>query len=75
MSEKTNNVYHWSTALDGVYVKKTNRGLELTKEPVVHTTLENETQEDSATNNQPSPSLKDPNSTHQSIRSLINCLA
>ena len=63
MSEKTKNVYHWSTALDGVYVKKTNRGLELTKEPVVHTALEDETQEDSAANNQPSPSLKDSNST------------
>ena len=63
MSEKTKNVYHWSTALDGVYVKKTNRGLELTKEPTVHTALENETQEDSTANNQPSPSLKDPNPT------------
>jgi len=27
MSEKTKKVYHWSTALDGVYVKETNRGL------------------------------------------------
>ena len=55
--------YHWSTALDGVYVKETNRGLELTKEPVVHTRLEDESQEDSATNDKPSPSLKDSNST------------
>ena len=48
----------------GVYMKWTERyGWGLTKEPHVHTSLENEPQEDSATNDEPSPSLKDSNST------------
>ena len=62
MSEKK-KVYQWSTALDGVYVKETNRGLELTKEPVVHTGLKDESKKDGTANDKPSPSLKDPNST------------
>ena len=59
MNEKNKPEYDWR----GVDVKYGNRGPELTKKPSAHTSLENETQEDSAANNQPTPSLKDSNST------------
>ena len=52
--------YDWS----GVYMKWNERyGWHLTKEPHVHTPLQNEAQEDSTADNQPTPSLKDPYST------------
>tara|TARA_Y100000114_G_scaffold117830_1_gene112224 strand:+ start:406 stop:591 length:186 start_codon:yes stop_codon:yes gene_type:complete len=51
--------YDWR----GVDVKYGNRGPELTKKPTAHTTLKNETQEDSTADNQPAPSLEDSNST------------
>ena len=57
--KKIKTEYDWR----GVDVKYGNRGPELTKKPSAHTSLKNETQEDSTANNQPSPSLKDPNST------------
>ncbi len=47
----------------GVDVKYGNRGPELTKKPTAHTTLNNEAQEDSTADNQPTPSLEDPDST------------
>ena len=52
--------YNWS----GVYMDWNERyGWHLTKVPTSHTALQNETQEDSAADNQPAPSLKDPYST------------
>ena len=60
MNEKNvKTEYDWR----GVDVKYGNRGPELTKKPTAHTALKNETQEDSAADNQPSPSLEDSNST------------
>jgi len=48
----------------GVYMKWTERyGWGLTKEPHVHTPLQNEAQEDSTADNQPTPPLEDSNST------------
>ena len=48
----------------GVYMKWTERyGWGLTKEPHVHTPLLNEAQDDITANNQPTPSLEDPDST------------
>jgi len=57
MSEKEK--YDWR----GVDIKYGNRGPELTKKPSAHTALQNEAQEDSATNDQPTPPLEDSNST------------
>ena len=60
MNEKNiKTEYDWR----GVDVKYGNRGPELTKKPTAHTTLKNETQEDSTADNQPAPSLEDSNST------------
>jgi len=60
MSEKNDKPqYDWR----GVDIKYGNRGPELTKKPTAHTTLKNETQEDSTADNQPTPPLKDSNST------------
>ena len=52
--------YDWS----GVYMNWSERyGWHLTKEVTTHASVENESQNDSATNNQPAPSLQDSNST------------
>ena len=52
--------YDWS----GVYMDWNERyGWHLTKEVTTHAAVENESQNDSATNNQPTPSLQDSNST------------
>ena len=52
--------YDWS----GVYMDWNERyGWHLTKEVTTHASFENESQNDSATNNQPTPSLQDSNST------------
>ena len=60
MSEKNDKPqYDWR----GVDIKYGNRGPELTKKPTAHTTLKNEPQEDSTADNQPTPPLKDSNST------------
>tara|TARA_B100001059_G_scaffold62841_1_gene58764 strand:+ start:380 stop:565 length:186 start_codon:yes stop_codon:yes gene_type:complete len=60
MSEKkVKTEYDWR----GVDIKYGNRGPELTKKTTAHTTLKNETQENSTADNQPTPSLKDSNST------------
>ena len=60
MSEKNDKPqYDWR----GVDIKYGNRGPELTKKPSAHAPLKNETQEDSTADNQPTPSLKDSNST------------
>ena len=57
MSEKEK--YDWR----GVDIKYGNRGPELTKKPSAHTALQNEAQEDSTADNQPTPPLEDSNST------------
>jgi len=59
MNEKNKPEYDWR----GVDVKYGNRGPELTKKPTAHTTLSDESKKDSAADNQPTPSLKDSNST------------
>ena len=52
--------YDWS----GVYMNWSERyGWHLTKEVTTHASVENESQNNSATNNQPTPSLQDSNST------------
>ena len=52
--------YDWS----GVYMNWSERyGWHLTKVPTLHSALQNESQEDSTADNQPTPSLEDPNST------------
>ena len=52
--------YNWS----GVYMDWNERyGWHLTKVPTLHSTLQNESQENSTADNQPTPSLKDSNST------------
>ena len=59
MNEKNKPEYDWR----GVDVKYGNRGPELTKKPTAHTTLSDESKKDSTADNQPTPSLEDPNST------------
>ena len=60
MIDINENKYDWS----GVYMKWTERyGWHLTKETTVHTPLKNEAQENGTTNDEPSPSLQDSNST------------
>ena len=60
MSEKKiKTEYDWR----GVDVKYGNRGPELTKKSTAHTTLNNKAKKDSATNNKPTPSLKNSNSS------------
>ena len=52
--------YNWS----GVYMDWNERyGWHLTKVPTSHSALQNESQENSTADNQPTPSLKDSNST------------
>ena len=60
MSEKKiKTEYAWR----GVDVKYGNRGPELTKKSTAHTALNNEAKKDSTADNQPTPPLKDSNST------------
>ena len=60
MSEKkVKTEYDWR----GVDVKYGNRGPELTKKSTAHTALNNEAKKDSTADNQPTPPLKDSNST------------
>ena len=59
MNEKNKPEYDWR----GVDIKYGNRGPELTKKPTAHATLSKEPKKDSTADNQPTPSLKDPDST------------